>query len=100
MEVLREYFFQDSETAVGLARTGRVLKTIPPVGDADEIWCDPGLNRYYFAPKYRGAAEATSARSDISIEGTGVHSVAVNAKNKHIFAPVAGKGILVITVGE
>ena len=97
-------------------RTDRTRsKTIPQVGDADEVWYDPGSNRYYFAHSTAGAAEATSARSgaigvvdaatdafvtDISIEGAGVHSVAVNAHNKHIFAPIAGKGILVITLGE
>ncbi len=97
------------------ARTGRVLKTIPQVGDADEVWYDPGSNRYYFAHSVAGAAEATSARggaigivdastdtfvTDIPIEGAGVHSVAVNAKNKHIFVPVSGKGILVVTLGK
>jgi hypothetical protein len=97
------------------ARTGRVLKTIPQVGDADEVWYDPGSNRYYFAHSVAGASEATSARSgaigvvdaatdefvtDIPIEGAGVHSVAVNAKNKHIFVPVTGKGILVVTLNK
>jgi hypothetical protein len=33
---------------------------------------------------------------DIRIEGEGVHSVAVNASNNHIFVPVSGKGIFVI----
>jgi hypothetical protein len=37
---------------------------------------------------------------DISIEGAGVHSVAVNAKNKYIFVLVGGKGILVVTLGK
>jgi DNA-binding beta-propeller fold protein YncE len=97
------------------ARTGRVLKTIPQVGDADEVWYDPGSNRYYFAHSAAGAAEATAARSgaigivdaatdafvtDIPIEGAGVHSVAVNARNAHIFVPVNGRGILVITLGR
>jgi hypothetical protein len=92
-------------------RDGRVLKTIPQVGDADEVWYDPGSNSYYFAHSVNGAAEAATARAgaigivnaatddfvaDIPIEGAGVHSVAVNAKNNHIFVPVAGKGILVL----
>ena len=95
------------------ARTGRVLKTIPQVGNADEVWYDPGSNRYYFAHSTAGAAEATSTRGgaigvvdaateafviDIPMEGAGVHSVAVNAKNKHIFVPVSGKGIMVATL--
>lgn len=95
------------------ARTGQVLKTIPQVGDADEVWYDPGSNRYYFAHSTGGAAEAASARAgaigvvdaatdkfviDIPIQGPGVHSVAVNARNGHIFVPVSGKGILVATL--
>jgi hypothetical protein len=93
------------------ARTGRVLNMIPQVGDADEVWFDPGSSRYYFAHSSGGAAEAATAQGgaigivdaardkfvqNIPIEGTGVHSVAVNAKNGHIFVPVIGRGILVL----
>ncbi|HTC89382.1 MAG TPA: hypothetical protein VK686_13835 [Bryobacteraceae bacterium] len=92
-------------------RTGQVYKTIPQVGDADEVWYDPGSNSYYFAHSPEGAAEATTATggaigivnaatehfvADISIRGEGVHSVAVNSRNGHIYVPVSGKGILVI----
>jgi len=92
-------------------RTGQVQKTIPQVGDADEVWYDPRSNCYYFAHSVNGASEATAARAgavgvvdaateefvgDIPIEGAGVHSVAVNATNGHIFVPVNGKGILVL----
>ena len=38
--------------------------------------------------------------TSIPMEGSGVHSVAVNAKNGHIFVPVNGKGIFVITLGK
>jgi hypothetical protein len=38
--------------------------------------------------------------TDIPIEGAGVHSVAVNTKNKHIFIPVGSKGILVTTLSK
>jgi hypothetical protein len=96
-------------------RTGQVFKTIPQVGDADEVWYDPGSNSYYFAHSAQGATEAATARAgaigvvnaateefiaDIPIRGAGVHSVAVNAKNRHIYVPVNGKGILVIVPGE
>jgi hypothetical protein len=96
-------------------RTGRIQKTIPQVGDSDQVWYDPGSNRYYFAHPSAGtkAAAGASAGSagaigvvnaateafieDIRIEGVGVHSVAVNASNNHIFVPVSGKGIFVIS---
>jgi hypothetical protein len=92
-------------------RTGRVQKTIPQVGNADEVWYDPGSNRYYFAHTVQGATELSSAGAgavgvvdaatetfvaDIPFEGSGVHSVAVNARNRHIFVPVYGKGIFVV----
>ena len=38
--------------------------------------------------------------TSIPMAGSGVHSVAVNAKNGHIFVPVNGKGIFVITLGK
>jgi len=97
------------------ARNGQVHKTIPQVGDADEVWFDPGSNSYYFAHSTQGAMEAATARTgaigvvnaateefiaDIPIQGSGVHSVAVNSRNQHVFVPVNGKGILVIAPGQ
>jgi len=97
------------------ARTGRTGTPIPQVGDTDEVWYDPGTNSYYFAHTSEGATELSVARggavgvvdaatekfvTDIPFEGAGVHSVAVNAKNKHIFVPVYGKGIFVVTPGK
>jgi len=97
------------------ARTGRIQKTVPQVGDTDEVWYDPGSNRYYFAHTTEGATELATSRAgavgvvnaatdefvaDIPIEGAGVHSVAVNARNNHIFVPVYGKGILVVVPGK
>jgi hypothetical protein len=95
-------------------RTGRIGKTISQVADSDQVWYDPGSNRYYFAHPTAGTRVATGATAasagavgvvnaateefieDIRIEGAGVHSVAVNASNHHIFVPVSGKGIFVI----
>ena len=96
-------------------RSGQVYKTIPQVGDADQVWYDSGSNRYYFAHSTQGATEAATARSgavgvvnaateefvaDIPIAGAGVHSVAVNSRNGHIFVPVNGRGILVFVPGK
>ena len=80
-------------------KTGKILKTVPQGADADEVWYDPGSNNYYFS--------RTAASGGVSVvNGTtekfvaniplGSHSVAVNASNKHIFVPVAGKGIFVV----
>jgi hypothetical protein len=90
-------------------RTGKTGKLVSQVGDADEVWYDPGANNYYFAHGTQGGAAgaigvvnaATEAFvTSIPMEGSGVHSVAVNAKNGHIFVPVNGKGIFVITRGK
>ena len=92
-------------------RTGQMGKPIPQVGDTDEVWYDPASNSYYFAHTSEGATELSAARGgavgvvnaateefvkDIPFEGPGVHSVAVNAKNHHIFVPVYGRGIFVV----
>ncbi len=81
------------------------------VGDTDEVWYDPESNSYYFAHTAEGATNLATAQAgavgvvnaateefvaDIPFEGPGVHSVAVNARNKHIFVPVYGKGIFVV----
>ena len=97
------------------ARTGQTEKAVPKVGYTDEVWYDPGSNRYYFAHAAQGATELSTSPvgaigvvnaatdefvGDIPIDGAGVHSVAVNARNGHIFVPVYGKGILVVAPGK
>ncbi|HEV3333996.1 MAG TPA: hypothetical protein VG096_23580 [Bryobacteraceae bacterium] len=81
------------------SKTGKVLKIVRQGADADEVWYDPGSNNYYFS---RGAVSGGVAVVDATTEEfignipLGGHSVAVNATNKHIFVPVAGKGIFVV----
>src|SRR5690242_650426 len=97
------------------ARTGKIGKTVPRVGDTDEVWYDPSTNSYYFAHTAEGATELSSAAagavgivdatseefvSEIPFKGGGVHSVAVNPVNKHIFVPVYGQGIYVVKPGK
>jgi len=36
-------------------RTGKTGKLVSQVGEADEVWYDPGANQYYFAHGSRGA---------------------------------------------
>ena len=90
-------------------RTGKTGKLVSQVGDADEVWYDPGANNYYFAHGTQGGhagaigmvnAATEAFVTSIPMEGAGVHSVAVNAKNGHIFVPVNGMGIFVITPGK
>jgi len=97
------------------ARTGQTHKPIPQGANSDQVWYDSGTNSYYFAHAAAGTAGSSAASAgvvsvvdaateqlvaDIPIQGAGVHSVAVNARNKHVFVPVNGKGILVIAPGR
>jgi len=45
-------------------------------------------------------ADTEKFMEDIRFEGAGVHSVAVDARNQHIFVPVNGKGIFVVAPGK
>ena len=96
-------------------RTGRIGKAIPEGANSDQVWYDPGSNSYYFAhaaarsPSAGGGpagvvsvvnADTEKFMEDIRFEGAGVHSVAVNASNHHIFVPVNGKGIFVVAPGN
>jgi hypothetical protein len=79
--------------------TGKILKTVPQGADADEVWYDPGSNSYYFSrPAENGGVAVVDARTEKFVANIplGSHSVAVNAKNRHVFVPVAGKGIFMI----
>jgi hypothetical protein len=90
-------------------RTGKTGKLVSQVGDADEVWYDLGANNYYFAHGTQGGragaigvvnAATEGFVTSIRMEGSGVHSVAVNARNGHIFVPVNGKGIFVVAPGK
>ncbi len=90
--------------------TGKSGRTIPEGADADEAWYDPGSNYYYFSrPGNAGTATgaSTSSAGGIAVVNADTgklvanipvasHSVAVNAKNKHVFIPGGGKGIFVV----
>jgi hypothetical protein len=78
--------------------TGKILKIVPQGGDADEVWYDPGTNNYYFS-RHEGVSVVSAATlkflGKIPLPS---HSVAANARNRHVFVPVAGKGIFVVAV--
>jgi hypothetical protein len=82
--------------------TGKIQKIVPEGGDADEVWYDPGSNSYYFsrnAAKGGVAVVAAAPEKFVTNILLPSHSVAVNARNKHIFVPVSGKGIFVVKPG-
>lgn len=77
--------------------TGKVLKVVPKGGDADEVWYDSGTNNYFFSgPRGVAVVNAASLKYLATIPLPS-HSVAVDARNHHVFVPVAGKGIYEVT---
>lgn len=75
------------------ARNGRVLADLPQTGGSDEVWFNPGENRYYLAergPEALGIIDALTNRFAENVEtGVGAHSVAADAVNNHIFVPIS-----------
>ncbi len=81
------------------AQTGRIRGTVREGADADEVWYDPGSNRYYFSrPGADQGVSVVDAASEKFVAAIPLasHSVAVNARNTHIFVPVSGQGIFVV----
>lgn len=76
--------------------TGNVLKTIPKGGDADEVWYDPGSDNYYFSRDSDVSVVDAATETFVGSIPLPSHSVAANAPNRHVFVPVASKGIYVI----
>ena len=81
------------------AKTGLIGGTVREGADTDEVWYDPGSNRYYFSRPGQGqGVSVVDARSETFIVTIPVasHSVAVNARNTHVFVPASGVGILTV----
>ena len=80
-------------------RTGKTGNTIPEGSDADEVWYDSGSNNYYFSASKLAVVNGATEKF-LTYIPLGSHSVAANARNKHVFVPVAGKGIFVVAPRE
>jgi DNA-binding beta-propeller fold protein YncE len=73
---------------------GRVLADLNQTGGSDEVWFNPGENRYYTAGRSAQTLGIVDANTNAFVEnvesGVGAHSVAADAGNNHIFVPIAG----------
>jgi DNA-binding beta-propeller fold protein YncE len=73
---------------------GAVLADFSDVGGSDEVWYNPGDNRYYLASSASqnlGVIDAaTLSKVDNIQSGVGAHSVAADPATNHIFVPIAG----------
>lgn len=73
--------------------TGKILADFPNAPNVDEVWFNPGDNRYYGAgsgPQQLAVIDAATMTLLQNVEtGLGAHSVAADPVTNHIFAPVA-----------
>jgi hypothetical protein len=80
--------------------SGAIVATITQVGGVDEIWYNPGDNRYYLAARdmptgpVMGVIDAaTNLWLQNVVTNSNSHSVAVDPSNNHAFVPLqAGAG--------
>jgi DNA-binding beta-propeller fold protein YncE len=78
------------------ARNGTTLGAVTlPAGD--EIWFNPGDNRYYFGNVQVGVIDAETNQLLGFLPGAGGHTLAVDSNNGNIFVPVTGVGVNVFS---
>jgi hypothetical protein len=83
--------------------TGTILATITQVGGVDEIWYNPGDNRYYLAARdmptgpVMGVIDAKTNQWLQSVTtNSNSHSISVDSGNNHVFVPLQAGTICTI----
>ena len=79
--------------------TGQILATITQVGGVDEIWYNPGDNRYYLAARdmpngpVMGVIDAATNLWLVNVPtGSNSHSISVDALTNHAWVPLQSGG--------
>ena len=85
---------------VMVGATGQIIASIWNVGGVDEIWYNPGDNKYYTASRdmpngpVLGVIDAGTNTWLVNVPtNTNSHSVAVDSGNNHAFVPMQAGGI-------
>jgi|SRR5580698_914765 hypothetical protein len=80
--------------------SGAILANITEVGGVDEIWYNPGDNKYYTASRdmpngpVLGVIDAATNTWLVNVStNANSHSVSVDSSNNHIFVPLQAGGI-------
>jgi hypothetical protein len=80
--------------------TGQIITEITNVGGVDEIWYNPGDNKYYTASRdmpngpVMGVIDAGTNTWLVNVTtNTNSHSIAVDSSNNHVFVPMQAGGI-------
>jgi hypothetical protein len=75
--------------------SGKILATITQVGGVDEIWYNPGDNRYYLAARDMPTGAVLGvidAKTNLWLQSvttnSNSHSVAADSGNNHVFVPL------------
>jgi hypothetical protein len=79
--------------------SGTILATITNVGGVDEVWYNPGDNRYYLAARDMPNGPVMGvidAKTNLWLENVSTnansHSIAVDSSNNHAFVPMQAGG--------
>ncbi len=93
--------------------SGSIVATITQVGGSDEVWYNPGDNRYYLAASGRtsdgttkgtvtpvlGVIDASTNTWLVNVPTVGAsHSVAADPQTNHVYVPLANVGIGVYAI--
>jgi len=77
------------------AKTGAIVASIPQVGGSDEVWFNPGDDRYYLAARNNPGGPVlgvVDAETNVWIQNVATapnsHSVAANAKTNDVYVPL------------
>jgi hypothetical protein len=79
------------------ALSGNIFASVVlPGGGTDQIWYNPGDNRFYFGSPVNSVVDADTNRVIANLPGIpGGHTLSVDSTNNHVFVPVTGVGIMV-----
>ena len=101
-----------AQTIVMNAHDGSIVAATTKVGGSDEVWFNPGDDRYYLAARgmtsnglatgtptpVLGVIDAEDNEWITNIPtGPNAHSVAADPINNHVFVPLKGQGVAVFT---
>jgi hypothetical protein len=79
------------------ARSGSIIATVAGP-NTDELWYNPGDNRYYFGAPGVAVVDADTNQVLATLPSSAGHTLAVDPNNNRVFAPVSGAGIKVFGV--
>jgi hypothetical protein len=102
-------------SAIMDANDGTILETLQSIGASDQVWFNPGDNRFYISAQYMtsdgtnkgtptpvfGVVDAVANRWLVNVPtAPGSHSIASDSTNNHVFVALRGGGVGVFAETE